>query len=67
MEALKKKYIVDENNNKVAVQLDIDTFHKIEEVMENYALYSLMKENENDELFDHDSAKDYYDKLEKSS
>ncbi|MGZ5059335.1 MAG: hypothetical protein ACXWE3_12830, partial [Methylobacter sp.] len=29
---LKRQYIVDEDNHKVAVQLDIDTFEKIEDV-----------------------------------
>jgi len=52
MEVLERKYIIDENNKKVAVQLDIETFNKIEEIMENYALFNLMKENESDELLD---------------
>ena len=67
MEVLQRKYIIDENNKKVAVQLDIKTFHKIEEIMENYALYHLMKETEDDELFDLGSAKKYYSQLEKAS
>jgi hypothetical protein len=41
METLKRKYIVNENNKKVAVQLDIKTFNKIEEVMENEPEYML--------------------------
>jgi hypothetical protein len=44
MEAIKKKYIVDENNNKIAVQIDIDAYEKLEELLENYALVQLMKE-----------------------
>lgn len=66
METIRKKYIVDENNKKVAVQLDIDTFRKIEDIMENYALVHLMKENEDDEIMDLDAAKKYYAKLDKS-
>ena len=66
MEALRKKYIIDENNKKVGVQLDIKTFRKIEDIMENYALYHLMKENEKTEKLDSNSAKKYYSKLEKS-
>ena len=65
MEVLQRKYIVDENNKRVGVQLDIKTFRKIEEIMENYALFSLMKETEDDELLDIKSAKEYYSKLEK--
>lgn len=38
MEELKKAYIVDEENRRVAVQLDIDTFTKIEEILENSRL-----------------------------
>ena len=50
---------------KVAVQLDIKTFNKIEEIMENYALFNLMRENEGDELLDPDSAEEYYSNLDK--
>ena len=65
MDVLQRKYIVDENNKKVGVQLDIQTFQKIEEIMENYALFHLMKETEKDDLFDLKSANKYYSKLEK--
>ena len=65
MEALKRKYIVDEKNKKVAVQLDIKTFKKIEEIMENYSLIKLMEENEGEETLDLTSAKLYYSQLEK--
>ncbi len=66
MGVLRKKYIIDENNKKVGVQLDIKTFRKIEDIMENYALYHLMKENEKNEKLDTNSAKKYYSKLKKS-
>ena len=65
MEAIKKQYIVDENNNKVGVQLDLKTFEKIEEIMENYALFQLMKEDGGEEVLDLQSAKEYYSKLDK--
>lgn len=65
MEAIKKQYIVDENNNKVAVQLDLKTFEKIEEIMENYALFQLMSEEGEQEALALESAKDYYSKLDK--
>ncbi|MDP1994329.1 MAG: hypothetical protein Q8K40_03690, partial [Ignavibacteria bacterium] len=42
---VKKKYIVDEENKKVAVQIDIETFTLIEEVLENYGLAKLISEN----------------------
>jgi len=66
MEAIKKQYIVDENNNKVAVQLDLKTYEKIEEIMENYALFQLMSEEGEEEILDLESAKEYYSKLDKN-
>jgi hypothetical protein len=45
---LKRQYIVDEANQKVAVQLDIATFEKIENVLENYSLVQLMKDDESE-------------------
>ncbi len=66
METLKKKYIIDDQNRKVAVQLDIRTFRKIEDILENYALYQLMKENENSETLNLKQAKSYYSKLDKA-
>ena len=67
MEVLERKYIIDEKNRKVAVQLDIKTFKKIEDIMENYALFKLMEENEGEESLDLRSAKLFYSQLEKSN
>jgi hypothetical protein len=50
METIDKQYIVDEHNKKIAVQIPFETFEKIEEVLENYALFQLIKENEGDEI-----------------
>jgi len=58
---IKRQYIVNEQNQKVAVQLDIKTFEQIEDLLENYALYQLMeKSDESDETLDLESAKDFY-------
>jgi len=65
MEAIKRKYIVDDNNKKIAVQLDIKTFRKIEEIMEDYALYNMMRENVKDEKLNLQEAENYYSQLEK--
>ncbi len=68
MEAVKKRYIVDEHDKKIAVQIDIEAYRKIEEILENYALVQLlMKENEGDEKFDLHQAKQYYKNLVKSN
>jgi RelB antitoxin of RelBE toxin-antitoxin system len=50
METINKQYIVDEQNKKIAVQIPIRVFERIEEVLENYALVQLMKENEHEEI-----------------
>lgn len=56
---LKRQYIVDEDNQKVAVQLDIATFEKIEDALENYALVQFINADES-ELLDIKEAKKYY-------
>ncbi len=66
METINKKYIVDEHNKKIAVQIPIEIFEKIEEVLENYALSQLIKENEGGEILGLREAKAYYDRLEKA-
>jgi len=66
METIDKQYIVDEHNKKIAVQIPFETFEKIEEVLENYALVQLMKEHEDEEVFGVSEAKSYYDQLEKA-
>jgi len=47
---------------KLAVQLSIETFQKTEEVLENYALFQLMDE-ENGETLNASEAKAYYKSL----
>lgn len=62
---LKRQYIVDENNQKVAVQLDLVTFEKIEDVLENYGLAQFINDD-NDETLSIEEAKLYYSTLEKA-
>ena len=66
MQEFKKTYIVDENNDKVAVQLDIETFNRIEEILENYALFQLMNANGSDEVLNQTDAVVHYESLEKA-
>ena len=66
MEELKKSYIVDEQNRRIAVQLDIETFTKIEEILENYALARLIEERRDDEALELHEALAYYQDLEKA-
>ncbi len=67
METIDKQYIVDEQNRKIAVQIPIGTFEKIEEILENHALVQLMKENEGEKILGIAEAKAYYDQLEKQN
>lgn len=66
---IKRQYIVDEQNQKVAVQLDIKTFEQIEEMLENYALVNLMEnseDSEDNETLTLEDAKSFYAKLKKA-
>jgi hypothetical protein len=46
---IKKRYIVDENDKRVAVQLDMEAFEKIEQILEDYALVKAIPENNDKE------------------
>jgi len=61
-----RRYIVDENNRKIAVQLDIETFEKIETVLENHALCQLMQTQDNDEELSLEDAVKHYQILSQS-
>lgn len=63
---IKKTYIVDEKNNRVAVQIDVETFNRIEDALENYALVNLMKDEDDSDTLSVAEAKAYYDKLDKA-
>lgn len=65
MTDIPKTYIVDENNKKIAVQLDISTFEKIEEILENFGLVQLINEVDNEETLSIAEAKVYYQTLDK--
>jgi len=67
MEMIRKQYIVDENNRKIAVQIPIDDFEKMELLLEDHALFSLMKDNLNDDLLELTDAQAYYNQLVKQA
>ena len=46
--AIPRQYVLDENNRKVAVMIDIKTFDKIEEAIEHYGLMHFIKVNVKD-------------------
>lgn len=59
-------YIVDDENHKIAVQLDIKTYEQITETLENFALYKLMEESEDNETLSIKDAKEYYKSLKEN-
>lgn len=67
MERLKRKYIVDEENKRIGVQLDIETFNKIEEILENHGLIKLIEEVSKDEVLTVKEAKQFYKELNKEN
>jgi len=44
MQTLAKNYILDENQNVIAVQIPIAEFEQLEELLENYGLLQLMED-----------------------
>ncbi len=59
---IERKILIDENGKPVAVQIDYDTFKKIEEILEDYALAKMIEEVKDDESLDLKSAKEEYEK-----
>ncbi|MDJ0658666.1 MAG: hypothetical protein QNJ42_04165 [Crocosphaera sp.] len=45
---INKSYVLDKNNNPIAVQIPIAEFEKLEEIIEDYGLGKLIEEVEND-------------------
>ncbi len=64
-EPIKKQYIFDDENRKVAVQLDIETFEKIETILEDYSFAQLMLKNVSDDSLDLIEAEAFYKTLQK--
>ena len=62
---IKKKHVVDENNNKLAVEIDLKTFEKIDQIMGDYALGKLMLDTKNEDNLSMEKAKKYYTELTK--
>jgi len=60
---LHKKYIFDENQQLVAVQIPVGEFEQVEEILENYGLAKLMESTEDNERLSKDEALQYYQSL----
>jgi uncharacterized protein with ACT and thioredoxin-like domain len=66
MLALAKKYIVNNKNKKVAVQIPIETYNKIEEILEDYALGQYILEVKDEKPLTIAEAKKVYGKRTRS-
>ncbi|MEG3926888.1 hypothetical protein [Microcoleus sp. T3_D1] len=58
-----KSYVIDENQQPIAVQIPLEQFEKIEEILENYGLAKLIEETEGDERLSKEQALKYYNSL----
>ncbi|WP_026097974.1 hypothetical protein [Baaleninema simplex] len=61
-----KNYVMDENQNPIAVQIPVEEFEKIEEILENFGLSQLMEEIEEEETLAEDEALLYYQSLKEN-
>jgi len=60
---LHKSIVLDENQKPIAVQIPIDEFERMEEVIENYGLARLMEDVADDEQLSVQEAKHFYESL----
>ena len=67
MVEIHKKIVLDENQRPFAVQIPIEEFERLEEIIENYGLAKLMDEVIDDERLSGEEANQYYQSLNKKS
>lgn len=65
MRSIKKLYLTDENQRPVAVQIDINDFKKIEQIIEDHALGKFIGENDPADNLSINEAKEFYHRLKK--
>ena len=58
-----KNVVLDENQKPTAVQIPIEDYERLEEIIENYGLAKLMEEVKNDKRLSIEEAKSYYKTL----
>jgi len=66
MTEIKKRYVVDEQDRRVAVQIDLETFARIEEILEDFALTRWITDTQEDPALDAAAAQEYYASLDKA-
>ena len=65
MTAIPRNYITGSRNQKQAVIVDIETFNRMESIIEDHGLGKLMEEAEDDEVLTVHEAKKHYKSLKK--
>jgi hypothetical protein len=60
---IKKTYVTDSKRRPVAVQVDIQTFERMEQLLEDYALGQFINENDPEDVLSVAEAKAYYESL----
>ena len=63
---LHRNIVLDENKNPIAVQIPIDEFQRLEEVIENYGLAKLIDELTDDDQLTVHEAKSLYRTLKQN-
>ncbi|PSO49747.1 MAG: hypothetical protein BRC33_05725 [Cyanobacteria bacterium SW_9_44_58] len=62
-----KNYVLDANQNPIAVQIPIAEFEKIEEILEDYGLATLMEEVSDEETMSKEEARSYLKSLQNNN
>ncbi|MDO8929277.1 MAG: hypothetical protein Q7W54_09850 [Bacteroidota bacterium] len=57
---IKKTYVTDSRKRPIAVQIDIQTFEKMEQLLEDYALAQYINENNPEDTLSVADAKAFY-------
>jgi len=65
MTAIPRKYITDAKNQKQAVIVDLETFNRMESIIEDHGLAKFMEEAEDDEILSVREARKHYNSLKK--
>ena len=65
MLTIRKKYVLDEQSRPIAVQIDIETFRRIEEALEDYGLLRKMKDVDDEPRLSLEEARKAFSKMRK--
>jgi F0F1-type ATP synthase beta subunit len=66
MLTIHKKIVLDEDQKPMAVQIPIEEFELLEDIIENYGLSKLMDEAKDEERLSVENAKKYYQSLKQN-